>query len=174
MLEFDSPFWSETWGSTNPGPKHLGRFEALEVHSHRGRASDDGRHLILQGTPGIESHPVGCDPLKRLVPSGASAFFAGIWDIGFWIMGFCALSTAILAQTLLNDSGRSGLALRTHGWDSTIPSFLILVAGCHVRALPVAKNPVTPYLPVGGCRLQPHIQSFTQRSFFSVPAHGSA
>ena len=120
--------------------KHPGRFEAREVRPHRGRASGDGRRLILQGTTGLS---------LRLVPT----LEAGILDYG--VQGFVpALSTAILAQDLVNDRSRFAFCWRTYCWASTIPSFLISVAGWNVRALPVTKDPVTPYLSVKHVKLQ--------------------
>ena len=65
-----------------------------------------------------------------------------------------ALSTAILAQDLVNDRSRFAFCWRTYCWASTIPSFLISVAGWNVRALPVTKDPVTPYLSVKHVKLQ--------------------
>ena len=109
------PLCSKTRRSTNPGLKHPGRFEAREVRPHRGRASGDGRRLILQGTTGLS---------LRLVPT----LEAGILDYG--VQGFVpALSTAILAQDLVNDRSRFAFCWRTYCWASTIPSFLISVAG---------------------------------------------
>eukprot|EP00439_Symbiodinium_sp_Y106_P069680 s501_g12.t1 len=100
----------------------------------------DGRRLILQGTTGLS---------LRLVPT----LEAGILDYG--VQGFVpALSTAILAQDLVNDRSRFAFCWRTYCWASTIPSFLISVAGWNVRALPVTKDPVTPYLSVKHVKLQ--------------------